>query len=91
MGGGSRSPYWAQLLATLLECPLVVRTGAEAAAALGAARLAWLADGGDEQEVCKTAPERRRFEPEPEHLAGLLERHQRFRQLYPKLQDLWAG
>lgn len=53
VGGGARSDAWAQLLASGLACPLHRPEGAHAAAALGAARLAWLADGGTEQEVCQ--------------------------------------
>ena len=37
VGGGARSRYWAQLIATLLQRPLVLRDGAETAGALGAA------------------------------------------------------
>lgn len=86
VGGGARSAYWAQMLATILQRPLVIREGAETAGALGAARLAWIADGGSEAEVCKPAPERRRFEPDAKALAGLLERYERFRKLYARVQ-----
>ncbi|MFT2604058.1 FGGY-family carbohydrate kinase, partial [Escherichia coli] len=47
VGGGARSAYWAQLLADALQVRVVTHVGSEAGGALGAARLAWLADGGD--------------------------------------------
>ena len=90
VGGGARSGYWAQILATLLQRPLVLRDGAETAGALGAARLAWLADGGEENEVCRVAPERRRFEPDPVSRSNLQDRYERFRRLYPQLRSLWT-
>jgi xylulokinase len=88
VGGGARSSYWAQMLATLLQRPLVIRDGAETAGALGAARLGWLASGGSEAEVCRVAPERKRFEPDAGALGGLMGRYERFEKLYPKVRDL---
>jgi len=90
VGGGARSNYWAQLLATLLQRPLVLRAGAETAAALGAARLAWLADGGEEREVCRTAPERSRFEPDPSPDSSLHARYERSTPLSPQARTLCA-
>jgi len=90
VGGGARSSYWAQLLATLLQRPLILRAGSETAAALGAARLAWMADGGEEREVCRTLPERNRFEPDPSPSSTLHARYQRFARLYPQVRSLWT-
>lgn len=39
-GGGTASPYWCKLLATILNVPLALPSGSEFGAALGAARLA---------------------------------------------------
>ena len=39
VGGGSRSAFWAQLIADVLNVEIVVHTGSEAGGALGAARL----------------------------------------------------
>jgi xylulokinase len=85
VGGGARSGFWAQLLATVLDRTLVVHEGGEAGGALGAARLAWLADGGTVQAVCARPPEARRFESQAHQRALLLERHRRFTRLYPAL------
>lgn len=46
VSGGARSAWWSQLLADILQAPQALGAGGEAGGALGAARLAWLADGG---------------------------------------------
>jgi len=90
VGGGARSAYWARTLATLLQRPLVVREGSETAGALGAARLAWLTESGDEEQVCRVAPERRRFEPDASAFDALQPRYEKFRKLYPALRTLFS-
>ncbi|HEY8906406.1 MAG TPA: xylulokinase, partial [Rhodoferax sp.] len=64
VGGGARSDAWGQLLSSGLGCPLQRSDMAHAAAALGAARLAWLADDGLESEVCQSLPVAQAFEPD---------------------------
>ena len=86
VGGGARSAYWARLLATLLDRPLTKRDGGEAGGALGAARLAWLADGGDLAQVCAKQAVIESFQPQPERRAALMARYARFRALYPLLR-----
>jgi xylulokinase len=82
VGGGARSPLWAQLLADLIGVPMVTRQGGEAGGALGAARLAWLADGGSVAQVCLAPAVAQRFEPQVAVGAALQGRHQRFAALY---------
>jgi len=89
VGGGARSDVWAQLLASGLGCPLLRCEGAHTAAALGAARLAWLADGGSESQVCQSLPTERGFEPEAGSAQVLAERYPRYRALYPALSQLF--
>jgi xylulokinase len=88
VGGGARSMFWSQLLADILEVPLVLSKDGVAGAALGAARLAWLADGGSIEEICKTPAELGRCLPNPERSAALRDRHARFRAAYPALRPL---
>lgn len=88
VGGGAVNADWAQLLATLLQRPLLRPAGAGAAAALGAARLAWLADGGVEREVCIALPTERAFAPATPS-AGQVARRARFNALYPALRGLF--
>jgi xylulokinase len=89
VGGGARSDVWGQMLASGLNCPLQRPIGAHAAAALGAARLAWLADGGTENQVCVPLPASHTFEPDAAQRALLLARYARYRALYPALRDLF--
>ena len=86
VGGGARSAWWSQLLADILEVPLALGEGGEAGGALGAARLAWLADGGVVESVCTMPAVRQRFEPEVAAAAGHRARHARFKALYPVLR-----
>ena len=86
VGGGARSAWWSQLLADILEVPLTLGEGGEAGGALGAARLAWLADGGTLEAVCTPPAVRQRFEPRTADAEGHRARHARFRALYLSLR-----
>ncbi len=98
VGGGARSALWAQLLASALDVPLVTHPGGEAGGALGAARLAWLADLGGQgvaqdaaiARVCHQPPVARRFDPDAAERAALLPRYARFQALYAALKPLFA-
>jgi xylulokinase len=90
VGGGARSAWWSQLLADTLQLPLFLAEGGETGGALGAARLAWLADGGQLESVCTVPQMRQLFEPDAARAAALARRHARFRQLYPALRPLFA-
>ena len=87
VGGGARSEWWAKLLASLLNTPLVNGVGAEAGGALGAARLAWLACGGSIDDVCRTPDIARVAEPDTTLAATLQPRHARFKRLYETLRS----
>lgn len=82
VGGGSRSAWWAQLLADTLGVRLTVHQDAEHAGAIGSARLAWLATGGALDAVAITPPVLARYAPNPAQQARLAARHRRFRDLY---------
>ena len=86
VGGGSRSAYWAQLIADALNVEILVHAGSEAGGALGAARLGWLAAGGRVDEVCTRPDIAARFFPDPERHARLSPRLARFRDLYCRLR-----
>jgi xylulokinase len=86
VGGGSRSPYWAQLIADALNVEIVVHAGSEAGGALGAARLGWLAAGGHVGTVCTRPDIAARFTPDAAHHARLAPRLARFRDLYARLR-----
>lgn len=89
VGGGARDAWWAQLLADALGLTLTLHEGAETGAALGAARLAWLACGGSADAVCHTPPVSRVFAPDAQRHAALSLRHARFQALYRALAPLF--
>lgn len=89
VGGGARDAWWAQLLADALGLTLTLHEGAETGAALGAARLAWLAYGASFDEVCITPPVTRSFAPDAARHAALSARHARFQALYRALSPLF--
>jgi len=83
VGGGARSSFWGQMIADATGLTIDLAAGAEAGAALGAARLAMLAAGaGDEQAICTRPPIQRRFAPDSESAARYAPRLARFRALY---------
>jgi xylulokinase len=88
VGGGARSALWAQLIADVLGVEILVHTGGEAGGALGAARLGWLADGGDEATVCTKPPISARYQPNSERQVLLQQRLQRFREIYQRIKPL---
>ena len=88
VGGGSRSALWGRLLASALNLELHVPDGGAAGGALGAARLAWLADGGDEAAVCSVPPTLTRFVPDAAQHARLAPRYARYKGLYTATKPL---
>jgi xylulokinase len=88
VGGGARSGLWAQLIADALDVEIVTHAGGEAGAALGAARLAWLAAGGALSQVCAPPEVAARYRPDPQRHLALQPRLQRFREIYQRLEPL---
>src|SRR5271170_65006 len=83
VGGGARSEFWAQMIADVTGLTIDLASGAEAGAALGAARLGMLAAGaGTIEAVCARPPVQREFKPEPERTAIHAPRLRRYRALY---------
>jgi xylulokinase len=82
VGGGARSAFWAQQLSSCLNLEIVTHGGSTAGGALGAARLAWLAVGGDIADVCTAPKIDHVFTPDPSEQALLAPRYEQFRQLY---------
>jgi xylulokinase len=91
VGGGARSPLWAQLIADTLGVELLLHDGGQAGAALGAARLGWLAAGGDEATVCTQPAVTARHAPDSARHAALQPRRATFRALYRQLAPLSAA
>lgn len=88
VGGGSRSAYWAQVLADVLGRRMDRRSGSEVGGALGAARLARLARTGEPvSQVCVAPPLVDSFEPDSQRHAAYAEQHARFQRLYAALRE----
>ena len=82
VGGGARSPFWAQLLADILDMPVVTHKGGETGGALGAARLACLAAGKPLAAVCEKPDIFKTWRSDPERHNALMQRYQQFTALY---------
>jgi xylulokinase len=83
VGGGARSGFWGQMIADATGLTIDLAEGAEAGAALGAARLAMLAAGaGDEAAICRRPAVHRNFRPDADRAALSVPRLQRYRALY---------
>lgn len=90
LGGGARSNYWAQLLADSLNTTTRKHGGGETGAALGAARLGWLAAGGDPAKVLTKPPVEIEFTPNARRHAMLRERLASYRALYRHVKPMFA-
>ena len=87
IGGGSRSPYWAQMIADLSGKTLLRRADGEVGPALGTAQLAWMAiDKASAVDVCPAPPLLAAHEPDPARHAWFRQRHERFARLYSQLE-----
>ncbi|MEH8796085.1 FGGY-family carbohydrate kinase, partial [Klebsiella quasipneumoniae subsp. similipneumoniae] len=86
VGGGARSPFWAQLLADILAMPVVTHKGGETGGALGAARLACLATGKPIDAVCEKPEVWQTWRADPVRHHTLMQRYAQFKALY--LNDL---
>jgi xylulokinase len=89
LGGGARSAYWAQLVADAFNTPTRQHGGGETGAALGAARLGWLAAGGTAREVLTKPPVVAEYTPSAERHAALRERLDAYRALYRHVRPLF--
>lgn len=91
VGGGSRSDYWAQLIANTLNIPIVTHSSGQVGAGMGAARLARMAAGANEADVCQRPSLLREYQPQPESAALLEERLHRFRSVYPLIKPIYRN
>jgi xylulokinase len=89
LGGGARSTFWAQLVADAFGTPILRHSGGETGAALGAARLGWLATDGDPGRVLIKPPVSARYAPDAARHALLRERLDGFRALYRHVRPLY--
>ena len=81
-GGGAKNDYWLCLIASLTGCKIGVPENTDIGAAIGAARLAMLADGYSIESVCKSPRLSYSINPDPELAASLQPAYQFSRDLY---------
>jgi xylulokinase len=89
LGGGARSGYWAQLVADAFNTPTRQHGGGETGAALGAARLGWLAAGGNAHDVLTKPPVVAEYTPNAARHTALRERLEGYRALYRHVRPLF--
>ncbi|WP_111559155.1 xylulokinase [Paracoccus sediminilitoris] len=86
IGGGARSRYWLQVIATALDVTLDLPAGGEFGAALGAARLAMVASGAGDVAQVMTPPQiTDRVAPDPALRGAFDDAYQGFRAAYPAI------
>ena len=87
IGGGARSRLWGEILASVLNRPLLYRSGGEVGPAFGAARLARLAVTGESPDtVCTAPPVADVVEPRDEWRGRYMEHLQIYRRVYADLK-----
>jgi xylulokinase len=88
IGGGARSAYWGKIIASTLGRPLLYRDGGEVGPALGAARLAQLAEtGGSVEDVCPAPAILSVIEPDQRLHGAYDAKFQSYRNLYTTLRS----
>lgn len=88
MGGGAKSNYWLQVIATTLGIPLHLPQAGDFGAALGAARLGIMAATGAGVEIATMPPIAKTIEPNATYPAEFAQAHDRYRTAYTILKDL---
>lgn len=87
VGGGSRSEFWLQTLANILNKPILIPADGDYGAAFGAARLALLAaENLTSAEVLTLPAIERKITPIEKNLPHYEAAYQHFRKLYPALK-----
>ena len=88
IGGGSKSHLWAQIIASVLERPMIRHDSSEMGPALGAARLAMLSiNSGSIEDICQRPRIKEIVEPNPKHVPQYRNYKNRYRRLYKHLEE----
>ncbi|MFZ2100910.1 MAG: xylulokinase [Oricola sp.] len=91
VGGGSRSAYWLELMATVLGLPVEVPADGDFGAAFGAARLGLMAaEGADPADICTPPAVEHVHEPDRNLEPAFGDAYRRFRALYPAIKGVLA-
>ena len=87
-GGGSNNEIWLRYIASVTDCPISVPLQADIGAALGAARLAMIADGHKIETICIKPPIGKTIKPDPEWAARLKPARQKWQKAYQAIAPL---
>lgn len=87
VGGGSKSDYWLQLLATLLDMPIDVPQAGDFGGAFGAARLGLMAASGAGPEVATPPATARTIAPDITLTSAFMNKHAQYRAAYSALKE----
>ncbi|MCK5745269.1 MAG: xylulokinase [Oricola sp.] len=91
VGGGSRSPYWLKLMATVLGVPVEVPAEGDFGAAFGAARLGLMAaEGANPTSVCSPPAIEAVHEPDRNLEPAYADAYRRYRALYPAIKGVMS-
>lgn len=89
IGGGSQSPLWTAIIASVMDVTLHRLAHGEQGGAFGAARLARIAVTGEAVEDVCTAPERiGSVAPDPQLRGAYRNAHARYKEMYPALKAI---
>ncbi len=88
VGGGSKSDYWLQAIATALNIPVLVPAAGDFGGAFGAARLGMMAATGAGAEIATLPPIAREINPVTALSAAFDAGHARFRAAQTAIQNL---
>ncbi|MGI3185656.1 xylulokinase [Nioella aestuarii] len=86
IGGGTGSRFWLESLATILDLPLRLPAKGDFGAALGAARLAMVADGADLHDTMTPPQVAETIDPRSDLQSAYDESYARYRALYPSIK-----
>ena len=88
VGGGSKSDYWVQAVATALGLPIEMPVQGDFGAAFGAARLGMMAATGQGAEVATPPTIARTIQPDLALTPAFAEAHLRYRAAYRAIKDI---
>ena len=87
VGGGARSRYWLEAIATALGTPVAVPAAGDYGAAFGAARLGAMAAGADASFITPPAVDET-IEPRADLAGAFADAHARYKATYAALKEL---